>query len=253
MNVTDDRELERYLKRQDALSRAYAELKAERPSPVLDQAILKQAHDALRDLPRARRMHFRGWPALAAIAATVVLSFALVMRVVLEPEMQRDHGQVAPAPAAQSPGDAAASKAVADQNASPAEPSAAIATPPMPAPAPSSIEERRSKIEAEIRATAIQAPAVTGSVTAVESDVPAAARAEETLEPSRADEAAPFSAPAAAESPAKKQQVKAPREWLQEIERLRAAGEIEAADRELERFRQAYPGYLEQQASPAAR
>jgi hypothetical protein len=146
----------------------------------------------------------------------------------------------------------------------------------MPAPAPSSIEERRSKIEAEIRATAIQAPAVTERVSsassvvsaeskravrvqpqpgaiAVESDVPAAARAEETLEPSRADEAAPFSAPAAAESPAKKQQVKAPREWLQEIERLRAAGEIEAADRELERFRQAYPGYLEQQASPAAR
>ena len=56
-----------------------------------------------------------------------------------------------------------------------------------------------------------------------------------------------------AESLAKKGQLKPPQEWLEEIARLRASGETEAADRELERFKQAYPGYLESQASPADR
>ena len=36
-----------------------------------------------------------------------------------------------------------------------------------------------------------------------------------------------------------------PEEWLAEIARLRLAGEHDAADRELERFRKAYPGYLD--------
>jgi outer membrane protein assembly factor BamD (BamD/ComL family) len=37
-----------------------------------------------------------------------------------------------------------------------------------------------------------------------------------------------------------------PEVWYSEIEKLRAAGRIEEADRELERLKKAYPGWLEQ-------
>jgi hypothetical protein len=35
-----------------------------------------------------------------------------------------------------------------------------------------------------------------------------------------------------------------PEVWLQEIERLRAAGRIEEADLEMQRFREVYPDYV---------
>jgi outer membrane protein assembly factor BamD (BamD/ComL family) len=39
---------------------------------------------------------------------------------------------------------------------------------------------------------------------------------------------------------------RSPEAWYAEIEKLRAAGRIEEADRELERLEKAYPGWLEQ-------
>ena len=45
MSNVDDRELERYLRHDDPLSRAYAELKSERPSPALDQAVLARGEE----------------------------------------------------------------------------------------------------------------------------------------------------------------------------------------------------------------
>jgi hypothetical protein len=70
-----DRELERYLQGNDPLSRAYDSLRDAMPSAELDRRILQEARGAVR---RARR--FASWHSYTAIAASVVLVFALVLR-----------------------------------------------------------------------------------------------------------------------------------------------------------------------------
>jgi hypothetical protein len=236
MSVTDDRELERYLRRQDPLSRAYMELEAGSPSHALDQAVMQRAREALHSQRPTRHARLHGWAALGAIAATVLLSFALIMKVVLEPEMQRDRGTIAPAPAAQPEDGGTAPHAAEDHGIASSARALTPAEPPTPISAPTSIERRRSTIEAEIRATAAQAPAI----------------AESASVPSPADEARQDDWRAAAQLK-REGRIKAPQEWLAEIERLRAAGDAEAADREQELFRQAYPDYPEKQASPEDR
>jgi len=289
VNATDDRELERYLQGGDSLTRAYAELKSERPTPALDQAVLAQAKAALRPNSHARGGRHFGWPALTAIAATVLLSFTLVMRVVLESETP--HESPLSAPAASAPGtiDAAAPAALEDYAPPSTESDRSFAPPPASPVAGSSIEKSRSVIEAEIRAASESGPTVDESnaqeaaASSLETNRAAAPKLNGahgvTAEPARPvarervdaysrapvsdGHAQPAAAAAAgpepqqslvsAESLAKKEQPRPPQEWLAEIERLRASGDIEMADRELERFRQAYPGYLESQASPADR
>jgi hypothetical protein len=294
MSTADDRDLERYLRRDDALSRAYAELKSERPSPALDQAVLARARDALHQAPRARATRKLHWPAITALAATVLLSFGLVMRLALEPEVAQ---QAAPSPTADavSPLPQAPTPMADDRVAPAAESKAATpfgGTSREAIPRPSSIEEQRSRIESEISAAAEQAPAVAEPVppSSAAPDVvyapppapaqaPADARREsapaaKSLLRERADsstgerdqaraqksEVAPATtavtenAPQRAvagtahfEEPAKAKEdfTRTPEAWLAEIARLRAAGETEAADREFERFRKAYPNHLE--------
>jgi hypothetical protein len=74
-----DRELERYLQGKDPLSRAYDQLRAEMPSPEMDSKVLAEARAAVT---RARR--FPRWQSYAAIAATVVLAFGIVLRLNLD-------------------------------------------------------------------------------------------------------------------------------------------------------------------------
>jgi hypothetical protein len=283
VSATDDRELERYLRRDDALSRVYAELKSERPSPALDQAVLARARDALQGAPRAQESRRRNWPALAALAATVLLSFGLVMKVALEPEAQLQPA----APSAQDSLSLPEASAPAVGASEEAKSSAPYASPaPRPIPAPSSIESQRPRIEDEIRATAEQAPPVTEPALPSASPdagytppppaatAPAERRSEAALQaqPMREDRAVGAAtstresdrarkAESAADTAAtgisevttnsaeparelaKESFRKTPEDWLAEIARLRLAGEHEAAELELERFRKAHPGY----------
>ena len=295
MSTADDRDIERYLKRDDALSRAYAELKTERPSPALDQAVLARARDALQSAPASTATRQRRWTALTALAATVLLSFGLVMRLAVERDTQ-----VPAAPPQDSTATPAATSApaTAADDLSHAESDASDQYAPSPRrdapPVPSSIEEQRRAIETEIRAAAEQAPAVPESVpppvatpkadyslsdaapaqieaqnesapmqkamrqerssgagaahdAARAKKSPAAVAVESTVaaDSSAENAAAASSAEREAAAPAKEEFTRTPEAWLEEIARLRAAGETEAADRELERFRKVYPDYLE--------
>lgn len=280
MNAPDDRELERYLQGGDSVSRAYAELKSERPTPALDQAVLAKAKAALRPPPHARGKRYFGWPALTAIAATMLLSFTLVMRVVLESGTPHESPLSAPAASAPETVDAAAPAALEDYALPSTESDRSFAPPPASPVAKSSIEKSRSVIEGKIREAAEAAPIVDDSnaqeavasslkpnrapAAPPEADVARVSGSrvreqarDEVAEPALMQTAAPMAegnyAIHAAQPLAKKDQLKPPTEWLAEIERLRASGESEAADRELERFKQAYPGYLESQASPPDR
>lgn len=146
MSAADDRELERYLQRGDALSRAYAALKSERPSPALDQAVLARARDALQG--RSRALRHRRWPALTALAATVLVSFALVMRIALEPD-SRPEQSAAPSPLeARGPVIESEIRAVAEQ----APPTVAPAAPP------AALEERARTDSAAVQTGRAAAP-----------------------------------------------------------------------------------------------
>lgn len=289
MNAIDDRELEHYLQRGDSLSRAYAELKSERPSPALDQAVLARARDALHGQPRRHRIR-RHWPTITALAATVLLSFALVMRIALEPSQplqpQATSVRSPPAMPAESPAGSGVGRGSAEIESAPV-----FAAPPDLAPPHSTLEARRPAIESEIKATSDQAPVIAAPVppqseprdnrsqsapSNAESDagrgiVAPSSRQEarERAYPSSPEQSktrsmmsttrssgAQRSAAAASEpemhekSLAKEEATKVPEAWLEEIEQLRVAGKFEAAERELERFKAAYPGYLEALASP---
>lgn len=82
----DDSDLERYLRRRDDLSLAYSSLRTETPGAAVDEAVLELARSALEHSSRRRGAWRSRWPALAALAATVVLSVGLVMRVGIENE-----------------------------------------------------------------------------------------------------------------------------------------------------------------------
>ncbi len=185
MSTADDRDIERYLKRDDALSRTYAELKSERPSPALDQAVLARARDALQSAPRTTATRQRRRTALTALAATVLLSFGLVMRLAVERDTQMPAAPAqdsASTPAATS----APTTAADDVSSAESDASAQYAPPPRldAPPAPSSIEEQRPAIESKIRAAAEEAPAVpepvppTAVTPSADYSVPAAAPAQ---------------------------------------------------------------------------
>ncbi|MGH8203264.1 MAG: hypothetical protein ACREST_01560, partial [Steroidobacteraceae bacterium] len=46
--------------------------------------------------------------------------------------------------------------------------------------------------------------------------------------------------------------LRSPEDWYAEIEKLRAEGRVEEADRELERLEKAYPGWLKKQLEKQA-
>ena len=79
-----DMELERFLRRRDRLSQEYAALETEGPSAELDARVLERARRALGERSPFWRAN---WPRITALAATVVLSFALVVRLAIDNEM----------------------------------------------------------------------------------------------------------------------------------------------------------------------
>lgn len=90
MNVNEhvsDMELERYLRRRDRLSQEYAALGSEGPPAELDVQVLERARRALDEDSRSPFWRRANWPRITALAATVVLSFALVVRLAIENEV----------------------------------------------------------------------------------------------------------------------------------------------------------------------
>lgn len=225
MSAADDRELERYLQRSDALSRAYANLKTERPSPALDQAVLARARDALQGQPHARSLLQRRWPALTALAATVLLSFAVVMRLALEPDSQ--------------PRESASpleSRRVIESEIEAATEHAPASVESLPQPAPPQAAEHVDEVPKEGDATVRPVAPAPSRDTRDVADEPAA----------QFSRARSMPVPAVTvDGSVSTESAKSPEVWLGEIEELRAAGMFEAAERELERFKAAYPGYLE--------
>lgn len=275
-----DADLERFLRRRDRLSSAYAALDSEQPSPALDARVLEHARTALEDDGQAASRRHR-WTRLTALAATVLLSFALILRLALETgEMPAAPSPPrAPAPESNIARDAAGDRLEAQrpQRAQPTQdlPRAAIeakiraaseqpmlATPTSAAAETRVFEREEAKHDRAKSAAVPQEPAPSAAPAPVEEavateahtpppgDVRAGAVSETQAQPMRGvvatgDRARASTAMKKVESSADDgASAPDPEVWLQEIERLRAAGRIEEADLEMQRFREVYPDYV---------
>lgn len=280
---TEEQNLERYLQRSGPLSRAYLEMGDERPSASLDQAILSRARAAIAEQRRARAPRWR-WAGITALAATVLLSFGLVMRIALDPQStparvttdkQRADSELA-TPSPRSERTNLGTPATRELN-QPAAAAPAIATSERLAPAPrnntpvaaptldttsaakedakragNELDEGSSRVPRRQKAAgarheqataekAVAQPAV--GIDAARSPEPAAAPAESQMA-APPDDGANAPAKNASTEALEKTGLKPPEEWLDEIARLRAEGEEEAAEREYAEFRRAYPDYV---------
>ncbi len=120
-----DAELERYLRRRDPLSSEYAALGREEPSAELDALVLARAREALDEDAGSVNWRRRRWPAFTALAATVVLSFAIITRITID----SDQAMFAPTAPSQAPAASPEPGSVASPDAGLASQPAAVAAP----------------------------------------------------------------------------------------------------------------------------
>lgn len=119
MTDKDDQQFEDWLKGGSTVSRAYDELRDDKPSATLDALILAEARSAVTandgqdDDNVIRLRHWRRWSLPAALAASVIVAVPLVVRVFEAPSAPAvDRGEFAARPPAEAPG-------VADESESP--------------------------------------------------------------------------------------------------------------------------------------
>jgi hypothetical protein len=198
------------------------------PPQTTDARIRKAAR-------RAIRARFSRWLLPASLAASVLLAVVIV---------ERQYGERDPADVlteADVPASAPAERQIDEmrhRDKPRAEPySAPVAPPPVgherAAPPPVGGPERELKESSEVPGEAAG------------HDLPSS-RATGARQEAREREAdAQFAAPPTASSRPTGMTAPSPEDWYAEIEKLRAAGRIEEADRELERLKAAYPGWLE--------
>jgi hypothetical protein len=249
--LDEDRELDDFLARRSPLHRRLADRDHAEPSTDLDRLVLDQAREAIDVRSNTPLYRAPRWALPVALAATVVLAFAVVLN------FGRAHQNTDyPTAAAAQELSAPIADNAAESRFAPTAPALAKAAPEPTVTMPSEVEKASDKESAA--ATASSAPAATPPLTAsnaagiarVESQParsigPAMARARsEVAEEAQATASGDAVAPAAlaAEKPAEaKAKHVDPKAWAREIQQLRAAGRTAEADRELADFRKAFP------------
>jgi hypothetical protein len=253
------------------VSAGYQALGREHPPEALDAAILAASRRAVGAGPRRSRL--RRWALPVSIAAVVVLTMSIVVRIELErPDLETATPvpvapQVLEEKAAQRADKKEADAGLAKRNAQPAAKLKSQAREAAPAPAPSAPPEaERARREAQgMRAPAAPAPAAAparqfvpeppaarapSAVGAASAPAPAAvseAPADRTASPAQgagrvaSGAALEDRAKASAETAGKRDE--SPRAWLERIARLRREGRAKEADESLAEFRKRYPDY----------
>jgi len=207
----DDHALTREL---DGLSHGYRGRPGDAPPAEVDAAVVAHARQLA-----GRQRRLPAWWVPAALAATVVIAFSLMLRVQQEAVMTPAGGEAAgPVPAA--------------TRAAPAE-----------APVGAALSEPSPQVAA-------QAPRAAPAAVAVPSGEPAHDTAVPEAAPARAAKLAPQAGVAAMRAPASAEAdaLPEPEAWLSQIEALEAEGRMQEAVAERERLEAAYPGWLEQRA-----
>ena len=209
------------------------------PPAELDRIVVDQARRALRQYAAVPERVFplHQWGLPLALAATLVLSFTLVLQL----------GGPSPTQVA--------------QTATPA--TAEVTVDAAPAAAPPAAMQLESRLSGRVDAAEAVAPAPrrraapaavadVGAVAKTMNEAPVQARAEAVYDsaaaPAVAAESAKMASPAAGAASRETRSDLAARDdpeaWFQHIQRLRVAGQAAAADRELALLHQRYPDYV---------
>ena len=243
--------------RSDELSHIYKEAGWPEPSRQIDEAILS----ASRRAARARHPFMWRWAPPLALAATMVLTVSLVLRVYQE----RPETASPPAPDERPAPSAPTVAAPAEKAKAAAEPAAAAKSAPAPVqkPAPTPAMALKKEAPETGRADRARRELEASMRARYQSEPPQELQAEIRPEPMRAPPRAyeSPSAPPAKAAPAPSAAVvpgsaaggisirrsdapeRTPQAWLEDIRKLKAEGKPDEAGRELAEFRKRYPDY----------
>jgi hypothetical protein len=267
--------------RDPRVSAVYRTLGEDRPPEALDAAILAASRRAVGAGPRRPGFSLRRWALPVSVAAVVVLTMSLVVRVQLErPDLESAARMPAAPPAAEKKAAPRDAKAEVDNlskrsearlpepkaKASSVAPAASAPAPeatqrerqtlrPPAAPAPAAAPPARALV-AEPRAprsapAQAAAPSQLGAASTVQPGAASSVAGARADHPSSGDAASAGRAVpsaaledrarASAEQAGKKDE--SPRDWLERIARLRREGRAKEADESLAEFRRRYPNY----------
>jgi hypothetical protein len=281
-------DLEEFLATRTALPPALQKHEQMEPPAHLDRLVLQQARAAIEPSPARKLMNRNRWFVPLTLAATIVLSFTIVLkirqqtgdspfapmqgRVITEPASAK--GETVPMDEPrlrQIPERELRREAVVPQ----LESAGALADAAVPSAEPLSEEIRGAPKETdaasdtaafEAQASRSAAPAAVAAaenrasgaqeLAAVSRDEAEAGGQAEARGEAKAGVSAVAAAPPppAAPSVASVAKVQAdPRTWLERIRRLRADGKMEEAERELQAFRKRYPDYAVESADTVAK
>lgn len=260
MNPLNDRQApgaDDDLPRDPALSAHYRAVADGEPPAALDAAILAAAHAALAAPARRPGPWWQRLRVPVALAATALLTVMLTQTMQHPPpELVEQASRVAPPSSPPAPAAPPAADAPASRSAPAAKPAAAPGQTPESTPTAAAPRRAKKAPEPQLPSAPVVAPlrdeAATGSA-APALPAPAAvsqeaARSSPATNAGRLDarqrpqESAAKASAAAVPADAAAEAARLPAaEWLEEIRRLRRAGETGAAARRLAEFRLAYP------------
>lgn len=229
------------------VSAGYRQLGAESPPEALDAAILAASRRALGAGPRRSRA--RRWALPVSIAAVVVLTMSIVVRVQLE---RPDLETATPVPvtprvledkATRRADENEAHAGLAKRKERPAAKPKSEALEAAPAsPAPPVAPERQ--FVQETPAARAPSPAESSAPSALgAASAPADRAAAQAPIAGRAASGAALEGRAKSSAEAAGKRDESPREWLERIARLRREGHVKEADESLAAFRKRYPDY----------
>lgn len=232
---TGPEDLGDYLLGKSPLSRAYATLGKPMPAAALDEAIMKQAGRALLEgqAPNNEAPRWQRWMVPASVAAVVLVSFSLVLRIVVAPfdpeartpmRTEQDHSKLLerPGPSVSRPRPISI-----DTQGKPASPrlSTPAATIPaevkhVEAPASGSLSGPDQRVTPSLQQSADQLRHTLDKLQTIKANIPEQSPGEKVDGVSRD-----------------------PDRWLEEIEALVVNGELDKARIEFELFRGTHPDY----------
>ncbi len=218
MSEEQDKDFEAYLARRATLGRQKGAADELEPPEELDRIVLANAREAIRISHSPPPFKPVRWGLPVGLAATVLLSLAVVLHFGMLSKPAKEAAPVEPK---------AETRIMADV-AVPEEQALAITTPPELEQAPAPAMAARPQAQMKREQAAANAAESLASRAAVAAPPPSAASLPAPSAPAATDTAKPKEDPAA---------------WLRRIAALRAQGKTQDADREWQSFRQAWPDY----------
>jgi hypothetical protein len=234
-----EKAFEEYLSRRSSIAGRAEDSDGLEPPPELDRIVLANAREAIRIRSAPRPYRSVRWALPVALAATVVLSFAVLLHLGLLPRPGKDSGPEIEAHF--HPGGGESGQSAADTAMAAPAPMTEPAQPMLEAPALTDAPKarlRKEEIPQEKSRSAVVDSRPMQAQSAAEQDTKAAVAAHPSADRNQ-EMAGAISG-----------KLEDPAAWFRRIEALRAQGKTAEADREWQAFRRAWPDFPVKEAPP---